>query len=135
MNKRITPSNITSLSPNEVFVFGSNTRGVHGAGAARTALQWGARYGEGHGLQGQTYALATVRVPGEKLPMLSLQRNINDFIAFASLNPGRTFLVTEVGCGLAGFSVEEVAPLFADAVNVPNINLPASFWAILTKQP
>lgn len=128
MKGRITPENITKLEPDQVFVFGSNERGIHGKGAAKTALKWGARMGEGHGHQGRTYALATVRVPGDKLPMPRLKQNVDAFIYYARNTPELTFLVTEVGCGLAGFSVKEIAPLFADAIHIKNIHLPARFW-------
>ena len=112
---RVTPDGIADLPPGCVFVFGSNERGIHGKGAAKTALKWGARMGEGHGHQGRTYALATVRVPGDPLPIAKLQENVDRFISYASRNPALTFLVTEVGCGLAGFRVKD-------------IHLPARFW-------
>jgi len=135
MKNRTTPDRITELKPDEVFVFGSNERGIHGAGAANTARRWGARMGEGHGHQGQTYALATVSVPGRKLPMPRLKQNVDMFISYAFYNPAQTFLVTEVGCGLAGFTAEEIAPLFKEAVAIDNIHLPARFWEVLNSTP
>lgn len=135
MKGRITPENITKLEPGQVFVFGSNERGRHGKGAAKTALKWGARMGEGHGHSGWTYALPTVRVPGDPLPISKVALNVDRFIAYAKNNPDLTFLVTEVGCGLAGFAVKEIAPLFADAAHYPNVWLPARFWHKLGHKP
>ena len=128
MKDRTTPENITKLEPGQVFVFGSNEQGRHGKGAAKTALKWGAKYGEGHGHYGSTYALATVWVPGRKLDIPRLTLHVQRFIAYAKDSPDLTFLVTEVGCGLAGFAVKEIAPLFADAIHIKNIHLPARFW-------
>jgi hypothetical protein len=123
---RITPQSIDKLSEGEVFVFGSNSEGKHTGGAARIALNWGAEPGEGIGLFGQTYAIPT---------MFSTTRYIkiyvNEFIEFAKEHPSLKFLVTEIGCGIAGFKMNDIAPLFKDAVNVENIHLPKRFWEAL----
>jgi hypothetical protein len=124
---RITPDFITSLEKNEIFVFGSNLRGMHGGGAARIAyLHFGAIYGQGVGLQGQSYAIPTMQGGTE-----TIRPYVDEFIQFAKQHPEKTFLVTRIGCGIAGFVAEDIAPLFANAVNVENIHLPQDFWEIL----
>ena len=115
-----------SLQSDEVFVFGSNLQGFHAGGAAKLAMQWGAVWGKGVGIQGQTYAIPTMQGDVD-----SIQPYVNEFISFAKQHPNKRFLVTEIGCGIAGFSVEEIAPLFIKAVEVENIYLPQRFWNIL----
>ena len=111
---------ITSLQPGEVFVFGSNASGHHGAGAAAQAQRdFGAVWGEGHGLHGQSYAIDTM----SGLPVMA--EEIATFLEFAEAHPQLTFLVTEIGCGIAGYTPSEVAPLFTRAVS--NVRLPHSF--------
>ena len=130
MNTRITPNHITELKPNEIFVFGSNLQGYHGGGAARLAMnQWGAVWGQGTGLQGQTYAIPTMQGG-----IGTIRPYIDQFIKFAQIDPERTFLVTEIGCGIAGFRPADIAPLFKNAINIPNIWLPQRFWEILQKE-
>lgn len=130
MNTRITPNHITELKPNEIFVFGSNLQGYHGGGAARLAMnQWGAVWGQGTGLQGQTYAIPTMQGG-----IGTIRPYIDQFIKFTQNDPERTFLVTEIGCGIAGFRPADIAPLFKNAINIPNIWLPQRFWEILQKE-
>ena len=130
MNTRITPNHITELKPNEIFVFGSNLQGYHGGGAARLAMnQWGAVWGQGTGLQGQTYAIPTMQGG-----IGTIRPYIDQFIKFAQNDPERTFLVTEIGCGIAGFRPADIAPLFKNSINIPNIWLPQRFWEILQKE-
>lgn len=130
MNTRITPNHITELKPNEIFVFGSNLQGYHGGGAARLAMnKWGAVWGLGVGLQGRTYAIPTMQGGTE-----TIRPYIDQFIKFAQNDPERTFLVTEIGCGIAGFRPADIAPLFKDAINIPNIWLPQRFWDILQEE-
>ena len=118
-----TPDFITTLKPDEVFVFGSNLAGMHGGGAARTAFRlFGAVMGCGVGLQGQSYAIPTMQGGVE-----TIRPYVDDFIAFAKEHPERFFLVTRIGCGIAGFRDCEIAPLFAGAKGVENICLPESF--------
>jgi len=126
---RIASDEITDLKPNEIFVFGSNEAGRHGKGAAKTALKkWGAIYGQAEGLQGQTYAIPTVDVTvSRKLPLNEIKQYVKRFIEFAKLTPHNSYLVTEIGCGLAGYTVKDIAPLFKDALNITNIYLPKSF--------
>ena len=121
---RITPEHITSLKSNEVFVFGSNLAGAHAGGAAYQAYQrFGAVMGQGVGLQGQSYAIPTME--GGTNTILPY---VEEFIIFAKQHPELTFLVTRIGCGVAGFTPTEIAPLFASAVEVENIHLPMDFW-------
>ncbi|MBO7610409.1 MAG: hypothetical protein J6S96_09450 [Muribaculaceae bacterium] len=120
MERIYTPDFITELKPNEVFVFGSNLGGFHGGGAARIARQkFGAVWGQGVGLQGQSYAIPTMQGGVE-----TIKPYVDQFIAFAKAHPELTFYVTRIGCGIAGFQDSEIAPLFADAIPVPNIALP-----------
>lgn len=132
MQGRITEDRITTLKPNEIFVFGSNTAGRHGAGAAKTAMGWGASYGQGEGLQGKTYGIPTVNAAiTNKLNVNKIAKYVDTFIQFAKDHPEMVFLVSEIGCGLAGWTVKDMAPLFKGAVDVPNIHLPKKFWNIL----
>ena len=126
---RITPENITNLKPNEIFVFGSNTSGRHGAGAARLAhVKWGAVYGVAEGLTGQTYALPTVNTTiTDKLSIQQIKVYVDKFITFAKANTQYTFFVTKIGCGLAGWEIKDIAPLFVEAKVVDNIYLPIEF--------
>lgn len=125
--KRITSSNITALQPGEIFVFGSNLEGQHGGGAALLAYRkWGAIWGQGVGLQGQTYGIPTMQGGVE-----TIAPYVDEFIRFAQEHPKLIFLVTEIGCGIAGFRPEEIAPLFKEAVKVENIRLPQRFWDVL----
>ena len=125
--REFTPERITSLRPNEIFVFGSNLGGFHGGGAAALAYRsFGAVWGQGEGLQGQSYALPTmVQIVAEMQPY------VDRFIACAQMHPELKFYLTEVGCGIAGFTVNEVAPLFVKALEVPNIVLPERFFRVL----
>ena len=124
---RFTPESITSLAPGEVFVFGSNLAGMHGGGAARVAMQrFGAVWGQGVGLQGQSYAIPTMQGGVE-----TIKPYVDEFIAFVRSHPELRFYVTRIGCGIAGFQDCEIAPLFAEALGVANIVLPESFVAVL----
>lgn len=125
--KRCTPRFVSTLRPNEIFVFGSNLQGIHAGGAARTArLHFGAVMGQGVGLQGQSYAIPTMQGGVE-----TIRPYVEEFVAFAKAHPEWTFLVTPIGCGIAGFEPEDIAPLFAAAKAIDNITLPASFWKLL----
>lgn len=121
--KRVTPERITDLAENEVFVFGSNLAGAHGGGAALLAYRkFGAIWGQGVGLQGQSYGIPTMHGGVD-----AIKPYVDEFIEFAKTRPDLTFLVTRVGCGIAGFTNEEISPLFAKAHEVPNIVLPAGW--------
>ena len=124
---RTAPDLIQSLKPNEIFVFGSNLQGMHGGGAAYIAVKkFGAVMGQGVGLQGQSYAIPTMQGGIE-----TIRPYVNDFIDFARQHQELTFLVTRIGCGIAGFRDEEIAPLFKAALGVANIVLPKSFVDLL----
>lgn len=99
-----------------IFVFGSNLAGRHGKGAAKTAKEdWGAEYGIGIGRTGDAYAIPTKGYRLEVLPLWVIKRHIDDFIEYANNNPTLEFFVTRVGCGLAGYKDNEIAPLFRNA--------------------
>ncbi len=118
-----TPEFITELAEDEVFVFGSNLAGMHGGGAAALAYRkFGAVWGQGVGLQGQSYGIPTMHGGVE-----AIKPYVDEFISFAKGHPELRFLVTKIGCGIAGFRVEEIAPLFAEALPVENIVLPKEF--------
>ena len=121
------------MSKRPIFCFGSNLAGRHGAGAAKCAVQeHGAVYGQGYGLQGNSFAIPTKDEDLNTLPVTRIAKYVNSFVRFAQLNPEMTFQVTRIGCGLAGLKPEEVAPLFKDAINVFNIHLPSRFWENLS---
>lgn len=110
-----TPDNITELKPNEIFVFGSNLNGYHSAGAARVAhIQFGAEWEIGEGLSGQTYAFPTLERDMQKRGLRALCNSRDRLFATARALPGKTFLLTKVGCGIAGYTEDEIKPLFAD---------------------
>lgn len=126
-NRRFTSERITQLEANEIFVFGSNLGGYHGGGAARIAMEkFGAVWGQGVGLQGQSYAIPTMQGGTE-----TIEPYTKSFIEFARQHSELTFLVTRIGCGIAGFIDEDIAPLFRDAIDVENIILPKTFVDIL----
>ena len=127
--KVFTPDSITQLSPNEIFVFGSNLAGMHLGGAARVAQnKFGAILEQGVGLQGQCYAIPTMQGDVE-----TIKPYVDEFIAFAKAHAELKFQVTRIGCGIAGFKDEEIAPLFKEALDVANIVLPEAFWNVLQK--
>ena len=120
---RVTPDHITRLGGCEVFVFGSNEQGLHYGGAAKAAVEnFGAIMGQGEGLQGKSYAIPSMSGLGV------MGEFVKEFCEFAKAHPEKRFLVTEIGCGIASYSVNEVAPLFECCRDVENISLPASFW-------
>ena len=127
--KRISADIINTLKENEIFVFGSNLDGMHGGGAARVAYnKFGAIWGQGVGLQGQSYAIPTMH-GGVNV----IKPYVDEFINFAKSHTELKFLVTRIGCGIAGFTDEEIAPLFKEAIEIENIYLPKSFYYILVK--
>ena len=129
-NRDFTPNWIKQLKENEIFVFGSNLGGMHGGGAARAAMDhYGAVWGQGVGLQGQSYA-----IPSMHGGVDVIKPYVDEFVAFARQHPELRFLVTRIGCGIAGFAVEEIAPLFADAIDDENIILPEDFVKVIEQQ-
>ena len=122
--KRITPDYVTELGENEIFVFGSNLSGHHGGGAARIARRnFGAIYGQGVGLQGNSYAIPTMQ-----LGIDTIKSYVDVFIKFASEHHELKFYVTKIGCGIAGFHVSDIAPLFRECARQENVYLPIEFW-------
>lgn len=131
---RVSESNITHLEDNEVFVFGSNESGIHGAGAALCAEKWGATLYKGEGHYGQTYAIPT---KNRNIIILSLDKikiRVDRFIEYAKSRPELKFLVTKIGCGYAKYTPKDIAPLFKEAINVENIYLPQEFWDVLNEE-
>ena len=127
--KRTTPEFITELQPNEIFVFGSNLKGMHGGGAAYIAYRkFGAIMGQGVGLQGQSYGIPTMHGGVE-----DIKPYVDEFVEFAKQHPEYQFLVTKIGCGIAGFAIEEMAPLFQQAIDVENIILPKDFVEVILR--
>ena len=123
MKTQFTPDFITELKENEIFVFGSNLQGLHGGGAARLAYEkFGAIWGQGVGLQGQSYGIPTMHGGVD-----AIKPYVDEFIEFAKSHPELTFLVTRIGCGIAGFRDEEIAPLFKECIEMENVCLPKSF--------
>lgn len=128
-NREYTPERISVLKENEIFVFGSNLAGSHGGGAARLAYnRFGAIWGQGVGLQGQSYAIPTMHGGVDVI-----KPYVDEFILFAKKHPEYKFLVTRIGCGIAAFTPEEIAPLFMDAIDVENVILPEDFVEVLSK--
>ena len=122
---RITPSMINVLEKNEIFVFGSNIQGMHMGGAARVAYsKFGAEWGNGEGLQGQSYALPTME------GIENTTTAARHFTACAKEHPELKFFVTPVGCGIAGYTPEDIAPMFREAAKLENVYLPVSFWKV-----
>ncbi len=125
-NARISNNNIDHLEENEIFVFGSNVNGYHGGGAAAYAIQkFGAIWGQGEGLQGQSYAIPTME------GMQNMNEAIKRFISFATQHSELRFLVTQIGCGIAGYSASQIAPMFKECIPLENVALPSDFWKSL----
>lgn len=113
----------------EIFVFGSNEAGIHGAGAAKFAVQkHGAKYGQGVGPQGYSYAIPTKDRNIQTLPLDKIKEYVDEFIFYAGKHPLKVFYVTAIGCGLAGYTPEQIAPMFAHAPT--NCILPFSFLRV-----
>lgn len=131
MNREYTPENITELPENGIFVFGSNTEGRHGRGAALTArLKFGAIYGKASKLQGRSYAIITkdLKKGLKSIPLLFIKFQLNDLCLFAEQNADKVFYVTKLGSSLAGYSIEEIKELFESLEQVPdNIILPKEY--------
>ena len=128
-NREYTPERISALKDNEIFVFGSNLAGSHGGGAAWLAYErFGAVWGQGVGLQGQSYGIPTMQGGAE-----TIRPYVDEFITFAAAHPEYKFLVTRIGCGIAGFTPQEMAPLFARAINMENVLLPKAFVDIIQR--
>jgi hypothetical protein len=128
---KFTPEKVEKLEWYQVFVFGSNQSGIHGAGAAKAARQWGAIIGKPVGEYGQTYAIPTKDNNLKTLSVDIIKRYVDEFIEHARLNEQKEYLVTEIGCGLAGYNPEDIAPLFKNVMPLYNVRLPEKFYNIL----
>ncbi len=130
-NRSFTPEFITELKPNEVFVFGSNLQGMHAGGAARIAHErFGAVWGQGVGMQGQSYAIPTMQGGVE-----TIEPYVEEFMDYAFRHRELTFLVTRIGCGIAGFTAQQIAPLFLKVIDLENVILPKDFVEIMHQHP
>ncbi len=130
-NRPFTPEFITELKPNEVFVFGSNLQGMHAGGAARIAHErFGAVWGQGVGMQGQSYAIPTMQGGVE-----TIEPYVEEFMDYAFRHRELTFLVTRIGCGIAGFTAQQIAPLFLKVIDLENVILPKDFVEIMHQHP
>lgn len=130
-NRSFTPEFITELKPNEVFVFGSNLQGMHAGGAARIACEkFGAVWGQGVGMQGQSYAIPTMQGGVE-----TIEPYLEEFMDYAFRHRELTFLVTRIGCGIAGFTAQQIAPLFLKVIDLENVILPKDFVEIMHQHP
>ena len=126
--RKVAPDNIKQLGENEVFVFGSNRAGRHSKGAALLAFRkFGARMGQADGLMGRSYGIPTKDRNLRTLPLTAIESQIGKFLRFAQSNPQHTFLVTQIGCGLAGYQPKDIAPLFLAHAIPSNIALPQAF--------
>lgn len=127
-----TPEFVSELTENQIFVFGSNLAGKHNGGGAKIALEkFGAIYGQAIGIQGQSYAIPTLGINFEKLSLDEIASYVKKFLYYAFINSEKEFIVTEIGCGIAGYKHEQIAPLFLQFLplkSLPNIVLPKRFF-------
>ena len=118
-----TPEIINYLEPNEIFVFGSNEAGIHGGGAAKTAQEkFGAIYGVPFGLMGQSFAIPTKDTRIETLPLSDILNYLVSFIKFTIDNPQLKFYLTKIGCGLAGYTTNNIKSILWKAVDLATNN-------------
>jgi len=123
---KYTPEFITELGENQIFVFGSNLAGKHNGGGARVAVEkFGAVYGQAVGIQGQSYAIPTLGFDFEKISLTEIRYYVDLFFNYAYNHPQFEFLVTKIGCGIAGYDISEIAPLLLNPFK--NIILPEEF--------
>lgn len=130
---RITSETTDKLEKNQIFVFGSNESGFHGGGAAYMARhKFGAQIGVGFGRTGYSFAIPTKDWKIDTLGLLEIEFYVKRFIEYVKIMPQDiVYLVTQIGCGLAGYSPKEIAPFFKECINMENIHLPEPFWQIL----
>ncbi len=122
-----TPDPVSSLKPDEVFVFGSDLKGLHRGGAANFAHNhFGAKLGLGRGPSGQSYAIPTARIPLDEIRVY-----VDEFLQYARSHKDQFFYVSRIGCGNAGYTIDQIAPLFAKAAELGNLCLPVEFEAYL----
>lgn len=129
---KFTSENINHLESNEIIIFGSNKSGIHLAGLAKYCLDnFGAIYGQGEGLQGQCYAFPTKGYKIEKISINEIEKGIPKLIKCINENKDKVFYLTKVGTCLAGYTIEDIAPLFKDFINFENVVLPKDFYDII----
>lgn len=129
---KITPNNIISLKNNKIFVYGDNLGHIHGAGAALQALKFGAKHGKGLIIVGNTYGIPTKDKNYKVLKLEVIKYYVDDFIEnIVKTNLDKTFLITKIGTGLAGYSSKDIAPLFKECLYLNNCTLPIEFIQIL----
>lgn len=134
MTNRTTPGNIIIIPKWHTVVVPTNQAGKHGRGLARFAYRWwGIAWGKGEGESGNCYLLPTKDALIKTLPLDRIAEGVACFLAFAKSKPLTIFWVPEIGCGLARLIPQQIAPLFKGAVELENVHLPASFWAVLNK--
>ncbi|MDC6350714.1 hypothetical protein PP178_04055 [Zeaxanthinibacter sp. PT1] len=135
---RITPDVITKMDRDEIFVFGSNLDGNHAGGAAAYAARhFGAEQGIDYGFTGDCYAIPTVGQNFSEMSLSEIEEYVDMFFEDASHFTGSTgfkFLVTQIGCGIAGFTPEQIAPMFKKAIKMKNVHLPREFWEVLINE-
>lgn len=130
----ITSENITELKNNEIFVFGSNLRGIHGAGAAKLAREkFEAKTGVGHGITGKCYAFPTKDQNIQTIDLSIIPAFVYYLKKTITNTPEKHFLITKVGCGLAGHEIEDIAPMFKEFINYENCSLPQEFIDVIKK--
>lgn len=123
---------IKTLAEDTIFVFGSNMAGTHAGGAAKIALQhFGATKGVGRGWAGQSFAIPTMNEHLQQMPLSQIQHYIDDFKIYVKHHPKMKFFITAVGCGVAGYKVEEIAPMFKGIGQ--KVIFPASFRPFVEK--
>jgi hypothetical protein len=131
---KITPHLISSLNENEILVFESNTIGKHDRGTAKLAVEFGAKWGQGIGLVGNTYAIP---IKGSDLKRnLTLQQiegHINKFIEFAKKRKDLFFIVTSIGSDFKSYSSKEIAPFFIETLELENVSLPSEWYKFFKK--
>ena len=130
-----TPENLNYLMPNEIFVFGSNRQGKHYSGAAKIANdKFGAKFGQGYGAQGQSFAIATVDFSTPQREKVSIEHiifQIHQLFHYATENSNQVFYLTAIGTGIAGFTIQEIADVLIDLTIPMNLRLPMSFLSHL----
>jgi hypothetical protein len=129
---KITPYEIEELEADHIFVFGSNEAGIHGAGAANLAYhRFSAAMYQGFGLSGQSFAIPTKDSTINTLDLETIQFYINRFEDFVRKHPSLQYMITRIGCGLAGYTAEDIAPMFKNFMDLENIYLPEDFIEII----
>ena len=124
----VAPNYIEDLKENEIFVFGSNLQGVYGVGLLYLLGVFGAIWGQGVGLRGQSYGIPTMQGGVD-----TIKPYTDGFIAFAKEHTELNFLVTKIGCDIAGFKEKDIAPLFTDAIGLFNVSLPQELIDIIVR--